>query len=61
MTFFYADEPVFSVLIVLKQYPRIGQLIGGVVSDILTNSFMPHGIKLPIESSEMGTVKTVLG
>ena len=52
----------FSVSIVLKQDQRSGKLTEGIVKDILTNSpTHPHGIKVRLESGEVGRVKTVHG
>ncbi|MGL1931294.1 MAG: YwbE family protein [Desulfotalea sp.] len=47
-----------DVKIVLKKDQRSGHLTKGVVKDILTNStFHPHGIKVRLESGEVGRVK----
>ena len=47
-----------KVAIVLKQDQRTGRLTQGVVQDILTNSsFHPHGIKVRLESGDVGRVK----
>ncbi len=49
-----------NVSIVLKQDQRSGRLTKGVVKDILTNSlFHPHGIKVRLESGEVGRVQTI--
>ena len=49
-----------NVLIVLKEDQRSGKLTDGVVQDILTNSSThPHGIKVRLESGEIGRVKEV--
>jgi len=46
------------VAIVLKEDQRTGRLTEGVVRDILTNSpHHPHGIKVRLESGEVGRVK----
>ncbi len=46
--------------IVLKEDQRSGKLTDGVVQDILTNSSThPHGIKVRLESGEIGRVKEV--
>lgn len=51
-----------SVLIVLKKDQRSGKLTQGIVKDILTKSpTHPHGIKVRLESGEIGRVKQVLG
>ena len=51
-----------SVLIVLKKDQRSGKLTPGIVKDILTKSpTHPHGIKVRLESGEIGRVKQVVG
>jgi uncharacterized repeat protein (TIGR03833 family) len=50
-----------EVLIVLKQDQATGATTKGVVKDILTNSSThPHGIKVRLESGEVGRVKEIL-
>jgi len=49
------------VSIVLKTDQRSGKLTEGVVKDILTNSpTHPHGIKVRLESGDVGRVKEIL-
>ncbi len=49
-----------EVEIVQKQDQRSGQLTRGVVQRILTKSAThPHGIKVQLESGEVGRVKKV--
>lgn len=49
------------VRVVQKQHQRSGELTEGVVADILTNSLShPHGIKVRLESGEVGRVKEIL-
>jgi uncharacterized repeat protein (TIGR03833 family) len=49
-----------QVSIVLKQDQRTGDLTEGVVDKILTNSpNHPHGIKVRLDSGEVGRVKQV--
>ena len=49
------------VSIVLKKDQRTGKLTGGIVKDILTKSpEHPHGIKVRLESGEVGRVKEIL-
>ena len=49
-----------QVSIVLKQDQRTGNLTEGVVEKILTNSpNHPHGIKVRLDSGEVGRVKRV--
>ena len=48
------------VSIVQKQDQSSGKLTRGIVKDILTNSMThPHGIKVRLESGEVGRVKTI--
>lgn len=50
-----------EVKIVLKQHQRSGQLTQGVVDRILTKSANhPHGIKVRLETGEVGRVKEIL-
>ena len=52
--------PGVEVAIVLKQDQRSGRLTEGVVRDILTKSpTHPHGIKVRLETGEVGRVKEV--
>ncbi len=57
-----ADINVGSrVRIVLKQDQRSGRLTEGVVREILTSSpDHPHGIKVRLQTGEVGRVKEVL-
>lgn len=49
------------VSIVLKKDQRTGKLTDGIVKDILTKSpEHPHGIKVRLESGEVGRVKEIL-
>ena len=49
------------VNIVLKEDQRSGKLTEGFVKDILTNSSKhPHGIKVRLETGEVGRVKEIL-
>ena len=53
--------PGLRVAIVLKQDQRTGKLTRGVVKDILTkSSHHPHGIKVRLETGEVGRVKEVV-
>jgi len=54
-------KPGIRVLIVLKKDQRSGKLTEGIVKDILTKSpTHPHGIKVRLESGEIGRVKEIL-
>ncbi|MBI4681349.1 MAG: YwbE family protein [Nitrospirae bacterium] len=53
-------RPGLRVSIVLKKDQRTGKLTKGIVRDILTNSpAHPHGIKVRLESGEVGRVKEI--
>ena len=50
-----------SVAIVQKQDQGTGRLTEGVVRDVLTRSEThPHGIKVRLETGEVGRVKRIL-
>lgn len=50
-----------EVEIVQKNHQRSGELTEGVVKRILTNSSThPHGIKVMLETGEVGRVKWVI-
>lgn len=54
-------RPGLRVSIVLKQDQRTGKLTEGIVKDILTKSpAHPHGIKVRLESGEVGRVKEIM-
>lgn len=49
------------VNIVLKEHQRTGELTEGIVKNILTKSPVHHrGIKVRLESGEVGRVKEIL-
>ena len=53
--------PGLEVNIVLKQDQRTGQLTNGIVKNILTKSAQhPHGIKVRLETGEVGRVKEIV-
>ena len=53
--------PGKKVEIVQKHHQRSGQLTQGIVERILTNSSNhPHGIKVQLETGEVGRVKNIL-
>ena len=55
-------ERGIRVVIVQKQDQRTGRLTEGIVRDILTKSAThPHGIKVRLETGEVGRVKQVSG
>ena len=54
-------KPGMTVLIVLKQDQPTGKLTRGVVKDILTNSSThPHGIKVRLQTGQVGRVKQIV-
>ena len=54
-------KPGMTVFIVLKQDQRTGKLTKGIVKDILTKSpNHPHGIKVRLESGQVGRVKEII-
>lgn len=49
------------VSVVLKKDQQSGRITEGIVRDILTKSLVhPHGIKVRLESGEVGRVKKIL-
>jgi uncharacterized repeat protein (TIGR03833 family) len=53
-------KPGLRVSIVLKKDQRSGKLTEGIVKDILTGSPLhPHGIKVRLESGDVGRVKKI--
>ena len=54
-------KPGLTVDIVLKQDQRTGKLTRGTVKDVLTKSPQhPHGIKVRLETGEVGRVKEII-
>ena len=50
-----------EVNIVLKEDQRTGELTNGFVKKILTNSqFHPYGIKVMLETGEIGRIKEII-
>ena len=55
-------KPGLQVRIVLKQDQRTGKLTEGIIKDILTKSpTHPHGIKVRLQSGQVGRVKEIIG
>ena len=55
-------RPGLEVEIVLKEDQRTGKRTRGIVKDILTKSpEHPHGIKVRLETGEVGRVKEIKG
>ena len=56
-----AIRPGLQVEIVTKQDQRSGRKTRGIVKDILTNSsHHPHGIKVRLETGEVGRVHAIV-
>ncbi len=54
-------KPGLEVDIVLKQDQRTGKRTRGIVKKILTNSsYHPHGIKVRLESGQVGRVQEII-
>ncbi len=54
-------KPGLEVLIVLKKDQATGKLTKGIVKEILTSSpTHPHGIKVRLQSGEVGRVKEIV-
>ncbi len=54
-------KPGLQVRIVLKSDQRTGKLTEGIVKDILTKSSShPHGIKVRLQSGQVGRVKEIV-
>ncbi len=54
-------RPGLEVKIVQKHHQQSGLLTRGIVKDILTKSpTHPHGIKVRLETGEVGRVKEIL-
>lgn len=54
-------EVGFEVEIVQKHHQRTGELTDGIVKRILTKSpNHPHGIKVLLETGEVGRVKNII-
>lgn len=54
-------QPGAEVEIVQKHHQRTGELTDGIVKRILTKSpSHPHGIKVMLETGEVGRVKRVI-
>jgi uncharacterized repeat protein (TIGR03833 family) len=54
-------KPGLTVEIILKQDQRSGKRTRGIVKDILTSSPQhPHGIKVRLETGEVGRVQAIV-
>ena len=54
-------KPGILVNIIQKHHQRTGELTEGIVKNILTNSSShPHGIKVRLETGEVGRVQEII-
>lgn len=54
-------KPGLQVSVVLKNDQQSGKLTEGIVKDILTKSpAHPHGIKVRLESGQVGRIKGII-
>jgi uncharacterized repeat protein (TIGR03833 family) len=54
-------RPGLTVDVVMKQDQRTGRSTHGIVKEVLTKSpYHPHGIKVRLETGEVGRVKEVI-
>lgn len=54
-------KPGMTVLIVLKKDQPTGKLTKGIIKDILTKSSShPHGIKVRLQTGQVGRVKEIV-
>jgi uncharacterized repeat protein (TIGR03833 family) len=54
-------RPGLQVDVVLKNDQRTGKRTRGIVKEILTNSsFHPHGIKVRLQSGQVGRVQEII-
>jgi uncharacterized repeat protein (TIGR03833 family) len=53
--------PGIAVMVELVEHKRTGRLTGGKVKEILTSSPVhPHGIKVMLESGQIGRIKQII-
>jgi uncharacterized repeat protein (TIGR03833 family) len=54
-------RPGISVMVELAEDKRTGRLTGGKVKEVLTTSpIHPHGIKVILESGQVGRIKQIV-
>ena len=54
-------RPGISVMVELAEHKRTGILTGGKVKEVLTTSpIHPHGIKVMLESGQVGRIKQIV-
>lgn len=55
-------KPGMKVSIIQEHHLHTGELTVGIVSEVLSTSAMnPHGIKVLLETGEVGRVQVILG
>jgi uncharacterized repeat protein (TIGR03833 family) len=54
-------KPGIAVMVELTEDKRTGRLTGGTVKEILTTApIHPHGIKVKLDSGQIGRVKEII-
>jgi uncharacterized repeat protein (TIGR03833 family) len=54
-------KPGISVMVELTEHKRTGRLTGGKVKEVLTTApIHPHGIKVKLDSGQIGRVKEII-
>jgi uncharacterized repeat protein (TIGR03833 family) len=54
-------KPGIAVMVELTEHKRTGMLTGGKVKEVLTTApIHPHGIKVKLDSGQVGRVKEII-
>jgi uncharacterized repeat protein (TIGR03833 family) len=54
-------KPGIAVMVELTEHKRTGRLTGGKVKEVLTTApIHPHGIKVKLDSGQIGRVKEII-
>ncbi|MBA4322095.1 MAG: hypothetical protein C0408_04695 [Odoribacter sp.] len=54
-------KPGITVMVELTEHKRTGRLTGGKVKEVLTTApIHPHGIKVKLDSGQVGRVKEII-
>ena len=54
-------KPGIAVMVELTEHKRTGRLTGGKVKEILTTApIHPHGIKVKLDTGQIGRVKEII-
>ena len=54
-------KPGIAVMVELTEHKRTGRLTGGKVQEVLTTApIHPHGIKVRLDSGQVGRVKEII-